>query len=584
MRTCIIEDSMKRRELQLLIPAAGMGSRLGRLTTHIPKCMIKINGETLIERTLKSVEHLNITRIIMITGHKSEVLKAHIASLNLSKPVIFIHNENYASSNNIVSVAMAECYLSEMDTVLVESDLIFDPLLIENLIAERQTKVVLAPFEPHMDGTVVTIRSGKMYFGNHREIQPEFKYFKTVNIYQFTKEFSSEIFIPLLKIYLGQKLFDSYYETPLKLVGEINSASIQPEITNLDWFEIDDVNDKDLAENMFSTDRMTDTHSRYGGFWRFPNARDFTYLSNPFFPNKDFIDEIRSEVGKLIHHYPSSQKINSNLMSAILDVDPKFTTVGNGGSELIKMLMTRFEKSYILSPTFKEYENRSQKPIQIDNLSQIQNDVNSCVIIVNPNNPNGQLLKYDSILEKIKEFPKVHFIIDESFMDFAVTSQSLLSEDTIKRYDNLIILKSIGKSHGIGGLRLGAIVTSDESIHADLPPIWNINSIAEFYMQRFKKYEKHYFKSLDLVKESRKQMEAELASILNIQIEPSQGNFVYLELEKNLATKIQNTLFEEGFIIKPIELTSSKSALRIAVRSGYENSLLTAKVKKLVDT
>ena len=81
LHTCVMPD--KENNLQMIIPAAGKGIRLGHLTSHKPKCMIEINGTTLVERTLRIAKRLGIKRIILVVGHCKEVLISHVNSLEL---------------------------------------------------------------------------------------------------------------------------------------------------------------------------------------------------------------------------------------------------------------------------------------------------------------------------------------------------------------------------------------------------------------------------------------------------------------------------------------------------------------------
>ena len=189
---------------QAIIPAAGTGSRLGNITEIIPKCMIKVNGKTLIERTLMILDKLEFDRVVIVTGHADSILRSHIAELKLEIKIIFIHNDNYANSNNIVSVSLALDLMCEMDSVLIESDLIFDDSIIEEVISERGNYVVLSKYQNYMDGTVVHFDQQKMKFSSPEEAKEEKQLYKTVNIYQFTKEFISNVFSPLINIYLSQ--------------------------------------------------------------------------------------------------------------------------------------------------------------------------------------------------------------------------------------------------------------------------------------------------------------------------------------------------------------------------------------------
>ena len=568
---------------QALIPAAGTGSRLGQLTKNKPKCMIEINGETLISRSLKQLDELGLDRILIVSGHEKEKLMHHVEGLGISTEVVFIHNSDYQNTNNIISVYKALTDIDVYDTLLIESDLIFDKAILTDILEENISQVVLSKYKSHMDGTLIELQNGKMVFGSTKLLKQKNDLFKTVNIYYFTKDFIDNIFVPLLLIYINQNRTDSYYETPLKLVSEINLNAIKPLITKRDWFEIDDINDLDIATNIFSPDRLSDTHRRYGGFWRFEEKKDFTYLSNPYFPNEEFFSEIEENLRRLIHHYPSTQRLNAKLMAAVLDVDEKYVTVGNGASEIIKIISEKYDTQTIISPTFKEYENRSKTFNAVNSLSEIANSEAQCVVIVNPNNPTGKLFSKLELAEQIELYPDKMFILDESFLDFSEQNESLMNDSIIQRYQNVLIIKSIGKTHGVGGLRLGALVGQKAHEFNDQTPIWNINSLAEFFLQRFKKHEKAYLKSLDMIRSERKSMEKKLSSILDINITPSEGNFVYIEFSQKFAHDLQTYLFDKGFIVKIIDQNSSQAAMRLAVRNGIDNHLICAAIESFAN-
>lgn len=565
---------------QAIIPAAGTGSRLGNITEEIPKCMIEVNGKTLIERTLVMLDKLKFDRVIIITGHADSTLRNHIAELNLETKIVFIYNENYANSNNIVSVSLALDLMCEMDSVLIESDLIFDESIIEELISEQGNFVVLSKYLPHMDGTVVHFDRRKMKFSSPKEATGGNELFKTVNIYQFTKDFVSNVFSPLIHIYLSQGSTGLYYETPLKLVSEINLSLLKPVITSDRWYEIDDVNDLDIASQMFSMTPLPDMDLRYGGYWRFPDLKDYVYLSNPFFPDNSMLDEIQNSLSTLIHHYPSSLHVNNKLTASLLNVREDYVLVGNGASELINIVCKRFKHVGVYSPTFKEYERRCIKFTKIFDLDDLPHGLDA-VIIVNPNNPTGKLIPQADIIALVKSYPNIQFIVDESFMAFSNSDQSLLKNNFLEMHENLLIMNSISKSHGLGGLRLGALIGRTANSYMEDVPVWNINSIAEFFLQRFKKHEKSYLKSLEMVKSERKNMEVALRRILGIPINDSNGNFVYFEIDKISAKHLKEKLYECGFLVKMIDLDDRCAAMRIAIRTGFENIQLIKSLERI---
>ena len=81
------------------------------------------------------------------------------------------------------------------------------------------------------------------------------------------------------------------------------------------WYEIDDIQDLNIAEALFAEDdsRLDMYLRRFGGYWRFPGMLDYCYLVNPFFPSSRVKDEIRSNFDTLLTEYPSGKWVNSLL-------------------------------------------------------------------------------------------------------------------------------------------------------------------------------------------------------------------------------------------------------------------------------
>jgi choline kinase len=107
--------------MQALILAAGMGKRLKELTRDSAKCMVEVNGRTLIERMLFQLDELNLTEIIIVVGYKAKELISFINTLNIRTPIIFVTNEIYSKTNNIYSLYIARPVLSSacLDGVFV---------------------------------------------------------------------------------------------------------------------------------------------------------------------------------------------------------------------------------------------------------------------------------------------------------------------------------------------------------------------------------------------------------------------------------------------------------------------------------
>lgn len=351
--------------MQAIILAAGMGRRLKELTQGNTKCMVKVNGVTLIDRMLHQLEGQHLSRVVIVVGYEGKKLIDYIRTLDIQTPVIFVNNPVYDKTNNIYSLFLAKDYLCQEDTLLLESDLIFEDSVIETIVSDpRDTLALVDKYESWMDGTCVklgdddTIEAfvpGKKF--QYNEIKD---YYKTVNIYKFSRHFSETHYVPFLEAYSRALGNNEYYEQVLRVITMLDEPEIKAKrLSGQRWYEIDDIQDLDIAESMFNPDedeRVKRMQGRYGGYWRYPQLIDFSYLVNPFFPPDKLMDEIKASFETLLTQYPSGMHINSLLAAKNFNVHEENILVGNGAAELIKALMPYLQgKIGLVRPTFEEY-------------------------------------------------------------------------------------------------------------------------------------------------------------------------------------------------------------------------------------
>lgn len=277
--------------MQAIILAAGMGKRLGELTKGNTKCMVNVNGISLIDRTLSQLSKLYLSRVVIVIGYKGENLKNYIGDEYKGLKIKYIHNPIYDKTNNIYSLSLAKKELQEDDTLLIESDLIFDDALFSMIVNNSYPNLALvAKYETWMDGTMVRLDADcniinfvpKEAF-RYEDVDV---YYKTVNIYKFSREFSTNEYVPFLDAYSRVMGNNEYYEQVLRVLTLLNSSTLKAlPIQDEKWYEIDDVQDLDIASTIFSCSetKYEEYHKRYGGFWRFPKLLDYCYLVNPFF-------------------------------------------------------------------------------------------------------------------------------------------------------------------------------------------------------------------------------------------------------------------------------------------------------------
>ena len=272
--------------MQGLILAAGMGKRLGELTQNNTKCMVKVNGVTLIDRTLCQLDRYNLSRIIIVVGYEGKKLMDYIGTLGIHTPIVFIENPIYDRTNNIYSLALAKDYLLQEDTLLLESDLIFEDEVLKVLLEDpRDTLALVDKYESWMDGTCIKIGeddSIEAFIPGKKFVFEEIpQYYKTVNIYKFSRHFSETHYVPFLEAYSKALGDNEYYEQVLRVITMLDEPVIKAKRLNGQlWYEIDDIQDLDIASSMFAPNdeqKVAGIQERYGGYWRYPNLIDFCY-------------------------------------------------------------------------------------------------------------------------------------------------------------------------------------------------------------------------------------------------------------------------------------------------------------------
>lgn len=603
--------------MQAVILAAGMGRRLGKYTQDNTKCMVKVNGETLISRLIRQItRHNEITKIVVVVGYKGNLLKDYISSLNPDIQIEYVENPDYAKTNNIYSLYLAKDYLCQDDTLLFESDLIFEDSVLDLLINDsRDTLALVDKFQSWMDGTCVELTENNMIkrfvARNKFDFNRVDRYYKTVNIYKFSKYFSEHYYIPFLEAYCQVLGKNEYYEQVLKVIAMLDNPPISALcLSGQKWYEIDDLNDLNIATTLFAEPdvKLKRMESSYGGFWRYNDVKDFCYLVNPYYPTQEVIDEIKSCSDILIRSYPSGQYQNSLLAARNFDIEIDNIAVGNGAAELIKSVMSFLHgKTGFIRPTFEEYPARCDEEKEIvfrpegfvysadDIISFFSDKPVSNLILINPDNPSGNFIDADNLIKLCRwtEEKGITFILDESFVDFAegtIEGNSLLKQQIIEEYWNLIVVKSISKSYGIPGLRLGIIASGNteliDKIKKDVS-IWNINSLAEFYMQIYLKYKKAYIESLERIKEERRRFISELSKISQLEVFPSQANYVMACLASDISSHdlCERLLSDYSILIKDltkkINDKNGKQYIRVAVKSKEEDDCLLTALKEI---
>ncbi|MBR4388627.1 MAG: aminotransferase class I/II-fold pyridoxal phosphate-dependent enzyme [Prevotella sp.] len=598
--------------MQAIILAAGMGKRLGEYTRDNTKCMLPVNGVRLIDRTLSLLAELGIQRVVIVVGYQAQNLIEYIGQRYDDRLQIeYVNNPIYDRTNNIYSLWLAREQMAQDDTLLLESDLIVEKSILQSLIDDSRPNLALvAKYESWMDGTMVRIDSDHNIVNFIPKADFRYddapRYYKTLNIYKFSRDFSRNKYLPFLDAYTKAVGSNEYYENVLRIISFLNSHDLKAlPVGEAKWYEIDDKQDLDIAEALFADEKdvLPKYYGRYGGFWRFPKMLDYCYLVNPYFNESRIIDELEAYFRTLIAEYPSGMKVNTLLASKCWGVKEEYIIPGNGAAELIKALMEMLPGTLgVVRPTFEEYPNRREKGNLVTFIPQNDDYRYSAqdlmdyfsehhadnLVLINPDNPSGNFIPTSDVMTLAKWCHEqgIRLVVDESFVDFTVgyENNSLIRDDILETYPTMVVMKSISKSYGVPGIRLGILCSADTDLISRMKKkvsIWNINSFAEYFMQIFSKYEKEYHRACQRFIDERDDFERQLRQIPFLRVMPSQANYFLCEVlpPKNAAQLVITMLKRHNILMRDCSGKvglDGRQYMRIAVRNHADNARLIA--------
>ena len=599
------ESSVVRRAVIL---AAGRGSRLHPLTVDIPKCLVEVGGEPLLERALRALASQGVTEAIIVIGYKGALIRERIGRRFAGVDICYVEAPEYATTNNIRSLWDARDYLDQ-DLLLLEADVAFDPGVIAELLKEPGSGAAVAPYDRALSGTVVRtdlhgrVTSFTLRADQNRKFNSS-DTFKTVNIYLLREKLLREQIRPRLCNAIEAGDVNGYYE---RIFSDcVADASSLTEIAAVDvsasrWSEIDDERDLDAAEFLFldrdaQFDRIQHLH---GAYWRY-GFTDHSYLYNMYFPPDDMLYVFQDNLRDIVTNYPVAQTELARLVSNWTGANPDHLVVANGAAELIKILGNQFTRRLTIpTPSFNEYEevitqselNRFPLDpvtfeLDIDTFAESaiawQSDT---VVVVTPNNPTAISVSSNDVLRlaRILDDHDCRLIVDESFIEFSRAGAAGSVESMVAEYPNLAVIKSISKVFGVAGLRLGYLLSADRAFVDEIRgclPIWNINGLAEEFLRTVGRYRREFAESCELTRAACQELYQHLESLPGIVPMQSDANFVLCKLTDVSLTgpEIARRLYvEHNILIKDCSAKSMPEAhryLRIASRTPAENLLL----------
>ena len=315
---------------------------------------------------------------------------------------------------------------------------------------------------------------------------------------------------------------------------------------------------------------------------------DFCIPVNLHFPPSEMVQLIHERLPEILRYYPDYADVHAKHIGEITNLPPETITPCNGSTEIITRLCQQTKGPILTSiPTFSRWTDLPeelgvplytiQRVLERDfrlNVNEVLRRVREVeartLVLSNPNNPTGAWFTLEEITELVSNLRTLDaVIVDESFIDFS----DLDSAATIAAASrNLIVVKSMGKSLGWHGVRLGYAVTNPEttlSLRSQLP-FWNINGLAAYVLRTVKNFKQQYRSSFAKVDEDRRYMEEELGRVSGLQLFPSKANFLFVRLPENISGRVLRDLLlaNYGLMIRECsnKMGSSEQYLRLAVQ------------------
>jgi histidinol-phosphate/aromatic aminotransferase/cobyric acid decarboxylase-like protein/choline kinase len=579
--------------MHAVVLAAGCARRMHPLSAHCHKALLPMAGTTILGRLMTALVD-RVDEVTIVTGHRADDIREFIERDFSSHKVNFVYNARYLETNNIVSLALAFDHIDlRTDLLLIECDVLFDPAVIEPLFTATGNIALVDHWRLGMDGTVVSANAGTITNVWPSHLQgADFDYedkFKTLNIYRFERAFCQDIFRPLLSCYANLIDGNAFYELVLGMLINMQRYPIQAALVSSGaWAEVDDPNDLRSARFTFEPDqRAALLEGAYGGYWNY-DLLDFSLIRNSHFPSPPMIAALRHALPELLRNYGSAQALLNEKLSWFLLCDPGRVQVLHGASQVIPMLpeLLGIRRALVPAPTFGEWSAAFPDAQTYRDAPGIDTDAllaalpgRDAVVFVNPNNPTGSLLSPRWIHEVAAANPGIRVIVDESFADFAErpSVQALLEDHPL---DNVVIVKSLGKSLGVPGLRLGYCYSCDPAligrIGAELP-VWNLSAPAEFFLELLLKHRPDLALSFERTLADRAVLHQRLAELpIVAEVVPSAANFLLVRLAGiSAASLTARLLAEHGIYVKGLSGRFEEDEwVRVAVRVPPENERL----------
>ncbi|MFO7448464.1 MAG: histidinol-phosphate transaminase [Ignavibacteriaceae bacterium] len=301
-----------------------------------------------------------------------------------------------------------------------------------------------------------------------------------------------------------------------------------------------------------------------------------------------------------LNRYPDPhQKDLRKMVGEYYSVPADNLFFGVGSDEIIDLLIRIFcrpgkDKVMIPGPTYGMYKVSSDinavetVEVLLDDNFQIDEQVIAAafdddvkiIFLCSPNNPTGELLKKDDVLNICKKYNAI-IAVDEAYIDFCYEGSLL---DEVQNYPNLVVMRTFSKAWGLAGIRLGYCAANEGIIEYlfKVKAPYNINSLTRFALETSIKnssIKDVYVKVLVKERERLKNLLESLKGV--IKVYDSDANFILFKCEN--PKEVQKKLADKGVIIRDRSTQPKlEGCLRVSIGTEEENDIFWEAIKKIL--
>lgn len=345
---------------------------------------------------------------------------------------------------------------------------------------------------------------------------------------------------------------------------------------------------------------------------------DACFLSNPYatklfmdYLQRDLLDSTQS-LREVLEFYPSQNAIIAKKLANTLNINHKNIFIANGAIEAIQAILHNFVRGKIIVniPSFSSYYEFVKPDTQVVfyNLSK-ENDYRICpknyidfikktqpqsIVLINPNNPNGDYLSFEAMSEILQNCSFVeNIIIDESFLHFAFESADFTPisyAPLFARFPNVILVKSMSKDFGIAGIRTGYAIMAESKVATLLKNgyLWNVSGLSEYFFSLYERldFREKYEAIRKIYIQETQSFFTQLRQIKTLKVYPSKANFALLELNGLTSSDFVNEmLLKYGIYTRTCKdkIGLDGEFIRLSSRSKAENGEILSAIKDLLE-